>query len=501
MSLLVEATQIILNPDSAPGELLVAVRDLQREFARLTGVHDTSDDPADRVATALDGGTAISPRDAARCILDFSRTTTFLRGIHEAISTVRARFGDARIEVLYAGCGPYAPLALPLFSVIDAADVGFSFLDIHQRSLDAARVLVEHYGFRDHLTGYLCADAATVRLVRKPHIVVAETMQRALSREPQLVVTANLAPQLAEGGILVPERVRVELCVADVDAEFNTLPAREGIGDGARSRVTLATLLDLSRTSVGRMMASATGSSLAAINVRVPDLPADRAWNAMLRTEVQVFDGHVLGDYDSGVTYPDILHDLGRLRGGEELRLEYEFGANPGFTARLHTPASIRPARPEDAPSILALNLESEHLLSPLNGERLRQLDLQSSYHRVVELDGQVVAFLLALREGVGYDSPNYRWFDEARDEFIYVDRVVVSERHRGQRLASALYDDLFAFARAQDIHEVTCEFNVDPPNAASRAFHASYGFVEIGTRTLDCGRTVSLQLATLRQQ
>ena len=501
MSLLVDATQTILNPESPPGELLSAVRGLQCEFAQLTGVHDTSEDPADRVATALESGTAISPQDAARCVLDFARTTTFLRGIHDAIAAARVRFGDARIEVLYAGCGPYAPLALPLFTVIGAADVGFTFLDIHQRSLDAARVLVEHYGFSGHLTGYLCADATRVQLAGKPHIVVTETMQRALSKEPQLAVTANLAPQLVEGGIFIPEHVRVRLCVADIDAEFNVAPASEGVQDGMRSRVDLATLLDLSRTSVGKGTDQATGSSLPVINITVPELPGDREWNAMLCTEVSVFNGHVLGDYDSGVTYPEILHDVGRLRGGEELELEYGLGANPGFRGRLHQPPSIRPARPDDALSILALNLESEQHLSPLNAERLKHLDLQSSYHRVVELDGQVVAFLLALREGADYDSPNYRWFDEARDEFIYVDRVVVSEQHRGKRLASALYDDLFAFARARDIHEVTCEFNVDPPNAASRAFHASYGFTEVGTQTLDCGRTVSLQLATLRQQ
>ncbi len=102
MSLLSKATQTILDPESFPGDLLGAVRDLQREFAQLTGVHDTSEDPADRQATMLDGGTAISPQDAARCILDFARTTVFLRGIREAISEARTRFGDTTIEVLYA---------------------------------------------------------------------------------------------------------------------------------------------------------------------------------------------------------------------------------------------------------------------------------------------------------------------------------------------------------------------------------------------------------------
>lgn len=119
------------------------------------------------------------------------------------------------------------------------------------------------------------------------------------------------------------------------------------------------------------------------------------------------------------------------------------------------------------------------------------------TYHRVVECDGQVVAFLLALREGADYDSLNYRWFAAAYSRFLYIDRVVVSARYQGQGLGALLYDDLFAFARAAGIDKVTCEFDVEPPNEASRKFHAQCGFQEVGTQKVADGRKrVSLQLA-----
>jgi len=118
-------------------------------------------------------------------------------------------------------------------------------------------------------------------------------------------------------------------------------------------------------------------------------------------------------------------------------------------------------------------------------------------YARVVAHDGVVAAFLLALREGqAGYDSPNYRWFDARYDQFLYIDRVVVARAHQGRGLGTRLYEDLFACARGRAVERVTCEFDIDPPNPASAAFHARFGFHEVGRQALPSGKRVSLQAA-----
>ena len=142
-----------------------------------------------------------------------------------------------------------------------------------------------------------------------------------------------------------------------------------------------------------------------------------------------------------------------------------------------------------DAPAILALNLESEAVLSPMDAVRYAHLRSQAAYARVVEADGAVVAFLLAFREGADYDSVNYRWFDAAFDAFLYVDRVVVARSHQGRGLGP----------RAAGLPRVTCEFDIEPPNEASRRFHARYGFGEVGTQALPGGKRVSLQSADVR--
>jgi len=107
---------------------------------------------------------------------------------------------------------------------------------------------------------------------------------------------------------------------------------------------------------------------------------------------------------------------------------------------------------------------------------------------------------VLAFREGTDYDSPNYRWFDAHYDAFLYVDRIVVAGSHQGRKLGALLYEDLFAFARASQVPRVTCEFDIEPPNEASRRFHARFGFREVGTQALGGGKKrVSLQSVELR--
>jgi predicted GNAT superfamily acetyltransferase len=160
---------------------------------------------------------------------------------------------------------------------------------------------------------------------------------------------------------------------------------------------------------------------------------------------------------------------------------------------------TIRVATLADFPRILALNAESVHFLSPLDAPRLQHLHAQAAYHRVAEIEGRVAAFLLAFRKGADYDSPNYRWFAQRYAQFLYIDRVVVAAAQQGRGLGALLYEDLFAFARSHAIAQVTCEFDLEPPNPASAHFHARFGFREVGTQWLGGGKKqVSLQTREL---
>lgn len=101
-------------------------------------------------------------------------------------------------------------------------------------------------------------------------------------------------------------------------------------------------------------------------------------------------------------------------------------------------------------------------------------------------------ALLITFDQDADYDSVNFQWFRERLDQFVYIDRIVVSESHRGAGLARILYEDLFTMARTAGHDTVTCEVNAVPPNPGSDAFHARMGFKEMGLAELaDRGKTV----------
>ena len=160
----------------------------------------------------------------------------------------------------------------------------------------------------------------------------------------------------------------------------------------------------------------------------------------------------------------------------------------------------IRPATEADLPAVLRLNAEWQHVTSPLDGAALAHLHEHAAYHRVAEVNGQVIAFLLAFGADAPYDSPNYRWFKTNSAEFLYIDRVVVSGDHQRGGFGEKLYRDVEEYARANGVGRLVCEVDIEPLNAASDAFHRRHGFVEVSTQWLPGGaKQVSLRERFLR--
>ena len=165
----------------------------------------------------------------------------------------------------------------------------------------------------------------------------------------------------------------------------------------------------------------------------------------------------------------------------------------------------FRAAIESDFAAILALNLESEHFLSPLNPNKLKRLCREAAVFQVATSQDLVAGFLLVFSPQAEYDSPNFLWFKARYHDFLYVDRIVISEKFRGHHLASKLYEQLENHTLARGVARIVCEVNIDPPNPASLRFHESQGFVEVGRQSIPSDekpgqqKIVSLQAKTLR--
>ena len=161
------------------------------------------------------------------------------------------------------------------------------------------------------------------------------------------------------------------------------------------------------------------------------------------------------------------------------------------------TEAVLRAAAAGDFARIVELNAAEVAQTSAMDLARLRLLAALAAYHKVAEVDGRIVAFLLAMDDAAAYDNDNFRWFAARYPRFLYIDRIVVDAGHAGLGIGRRLYHDLFEHARYAGIGTLVCEYNLQPPNPASAAFHARFGFVEIGARRLaDGSKRVSMQAA-----
>ena len=141
----------------------------------------------------------------------------------------------------------------------------------------------------------------------------------------------------------------------------------------------------------------------------------------------------------------------------------------------------VRQIRSSSA-SLLALNNENAAQLSPLTHAQFDRLIGESFYAAAIN---EADALLLSFEQSADYDSPNFLWFRERYDRFVYIDRVVTAASSRGKGYARALYSDLFARTRAANHSRVVCEVNFVPPNPVSDAFHAALGFAEVGRGTI----------------
>jgi SAM-dependent methyltransferase len=301
---LARITAVLLDPSASAVAVADAASDLYECLRAPAGALPAAED------TVLDQGLALHPASAADCTKDPLRTAVLLRAVEAALRDALARFPGQTIEIVYAGTGPLAPLAIPLLPRFEDAPLAFTFIDIHAHAIDAARAVAGYFGVTPLVRDFVVADATRYEHPRPLHMVVTETMQRALRREPQVAITRQLARQLVPGGILVPERIRVDL-----------------IAGTAEHR-----LLDV-RASVAHVPLDDRGC-LPPVRVTIP--PHDRA---AYRTTVMAYRDHVIGQYESGLTHPE----LAWLPEHAELEFRYQLGAEPGLVWQPYSAGTCSP--------------------------------------------------------------------------------------------------------------------------------------------------------------
>jgi hypothetical protein len=331
----------VLDEASRPNELRDALDAFVLECSEVTSIRPDVSFDAWAEDALLATGVAINPQAAAHCALDYRRTVAFIRGTYAAINELKSRFPDTPLEILYAGCGPFATLLLPLLSKFVPGEVKLHLLDFHQRSLDSVELLLAHFGFQLHDVQTIKHDASAYQHPGNLHLIVAETMQKSLEQEPQFAVTANLAPQLWSGGIFIPQCIEVDLCLADLEQE--KLLLRQALSDDGshvemdslrHSLATVCTLLPeraFDQVRLAEKKSTQAGPQLEPTVITIPTTFDVARLAPALFTRIQVFEQYRLKDYESQITLPLKCYELLPLVPGDSFRVSYHLGSYPKF--------------------------------------------------------------------------------------------------------------------------------------------------------------------------
>ena len=338
-ALLKSNTNKLLNSED-PMMIYSALENLHYICSDIANVRGDVLEERNHGATILQGGKAVSPFIAAQCLLDPLRTVRFLRGIYAGIEEAFHRFPNERIHILYAGCGPYATLLLPLTTQFSSEQIQLTLIDIHAPSIQGVRNLIEAFELDSYI--YKCVQSDAIHYQHPPeiplHMVISETMQAGLVQEPQLAITRNFLPQLVVNGIFIPEAIELEACLSNSKIEDIGLRMhRDKCGfpvgremEAETERLHLGSIMELNAKFAHPATIGDGWEAIPLTTVEIPERDAQFD-QFLLMTAVSIFDSYKFEPYDCELSFPLRLHDLTEIESGSKIRFSYVFNEKPGL--------------------------------------------------------------------------------------------------------------------------------------------------------------------------
>ncbi|MDQ5929531.1 MAG: hypothetical protein QG594_1310 [Bacteroidota bacterium] len=287
------------------------------------------------------GGYALSSFHASICVDDALRTSKFIKSTYKAIQELQKKFTNQPISILYAGCGPYATLLLPLLPLFKPNELDIILLDINKSSIDSVKKIMNSPDFSSYKIQTIQADATSYQ---KPknwplHLLLTETMFKALLAEPQVLITKNLAPQLETGGILIPEEIKISFGYAF----FGNIPflsSNESINvlffdklkciDEIEKKQLFSITKDLDFVSKKNPENNHIKSTFFELPKNFSNHP-----DVCLFTEITVFDHFKLNTSESYITNPNCLLSLYTTQNANFIQFNYQYESIPNWTYQL----------------------------------------------------------------------------------------------------------------------------------------------------------------------
>ena len=123
------------------------------------------------------------------------------------------------------------------------------------------------------------------------------------------------------------------------------------------------------------------------------------------------------------------------------------------------------------------LNIPALGSLEDLN--HLENLFNSSSFIALIKINNNLVGFAIIMNSLSEYSSPNYLYFKKKYNDFMYIDRIAISEKYNRKGFGSLIYNELYNQSKNLGI-PLCCEVNTKPINQQSLDFHKKLEFLII---------------------
>lgn len=313
----------LLNDDSDWNLRRQSLEQVHALFVEL-GALNAQDGQHRDAAQPLAAGKAIAPAWAAMCLFDIARTRQFVLAIKAAIHD-KLKEGVEPVQLLDAGCGPYALLGLLAALYFTPQQLQLTVLDIYEENINSSRTLMNALQMENYFRQITCADALQYHwpLQQPPHIAVTETMNRALSKEPQVAISLALSKMLDEKSILIPALIEVKLVNIEKTGE-------DAAAAMQRTLTELATVIALSKNPP-----AAQFHQKPVHRVVLPEWYNPQTQLLELHTHIRLYKNYMLGNNESAISLPVPLNTTQlKCAAGDELLFYYELEPEPGIVVK-----------------------------------------------------------------------------------------------------------------------------------------------------------------------
>ncbi|KAF9659455.1 phytanoyl-CoA dioxygenase [Tenacibaculum sp. ZH5_bin.1] len=289
-----EKVSTLLKDSIEQSEIENLINEIHTYFKELTQLTGFENHIEHLAAITTSKGKALGLNHAAQCLLDYKRTVKFLKAMVMAIKKKQQDHPNETIHIFYAGCGPYAPFVTLIAPLFSPEEIQFSLLEINDKSLKYAKILIQKLKLTNYVTNYYTADAVTFKIPEpeKFHILFSETLDALLYRECYVPILFNLLPQLSEDIAVIPENVLIKMSLS-----VNSITDSKHITEEIDTIINVREVISLNKSDI-------VSTQLPDKKVAVKSLNIEQYNYLLLDTLVHIYDNIWLIRNESSLTIP-----------------------------------------------------------------------------------------------------------------------------------------------------------------------------------------------------